>query len=115
MEDRPNFFLRLVAALHESRQRQAALEIKRHAHLLNLQPALMPSRRTYKEVVRTNAIVPRSQTTVYRMSSTAIKTALIVGALMIFGTVHVIGYSYIERDHGSRGSFEVPRHMLSAD
>jgi hypothetical protein len=34
MEDRRNFFLRLLAALQESRQRHAALVIKRYAHLI---------------------------------------------------------------------------------
>ena len=145
MKDRRNFFLRLLAALSESRQRQAAHVIKRHAHLIagvgdyrarradNLQPAtetlarieasrlinlhpdLMPSHGTCKEVVRMNAPAPRSQTTAHGMSRTVIETALIVGALMIFGAVHVIGYSYIERAYEPRSSLQVPNHMLSAN
>jgi hypothetical protein len=51
MGDRRNFFLRLLAALQESRERHAALVIQRYAHLIpeaadckagradNLQPA----------------------------------------------------------------------------
>jgi hypothetical protein len=35
MEDHRHFLRRLLAAMHESRQRQAALVIKRHAHLID--------------------------------------------------------------------------------
>jgi hypothetical protein len=49
------------------------------------------------------------------MSRTVLETALIVGALMIFGTAHVFGCRYIERAYEPRSSFEVPSHMVSAD
>jgi hypothetical protein len=62
-----------------------------------------------------STLVPRSQTTARRTPRTVIETALIVGALMIFGAVHVIGCAYIERAHDPRSSLEVPSHMLAAN
>jgi hypothetical protein len=113
-----NFLLRLLDALHESRQRQADLVIKRYAHLIDRAADRQARRADSPRPATENlgqSMRASGSTPAYRMSRTRVEAALIISALLIFGAVHVIGYSYIERAHQPRSLSDVPSHMLSAD
>jgi hypothetical protein len=107
----------LLAALHESRSRQAAREIQYHQHLIDGARAFRKQQAIASARPNASGSERHHTTTgavrLWPLASPSIKMTIALALLIIFGVFHIIGGALLERSVRSPG--EAGTAQLSGD